>query len=232
MKKTGTELNLITRIIIFLMCVLLVIVCPLIIQIGALSSNPQINLVAPFIYVIAYILIGGIAWYFLKPNIPLPQFTHFTSDEINTVFKTVGLIYALNFIFNILATYFYHASSTQNQKNIESLLSINNLVLIVFSLSAAFIAPFVEEFIFRGLVINYFFTKSNWWVNVILSGILFSLGHASTNIVSFILYATMGGVLAYIYKKTGKIKMSIAVHMVNNTIAMLLTILTIFGIFK
>ncbi|MBM7544781.1 CPBP family intramembrane glutamic endopeptidase [Periweissella beninensis] len=232
MKKKAEDLSIITRIIIFLGCVLLVIICPLIIQIGSLVNNPTINVLAPFIYVLAYLLIGWLAWSFLKPNLKLPQFTRFTSDEINTIFKTVGLIYVLNFIFNLLAQYLYQATSTQNQKNIESLLSINHLVLIVFSLTAAFIAPFVEEFIFRGLVINYFFVNSNWWINVILSGMLFSLGHASTNIVSFILYATMGSVLAYIYKKSGKIKLSIAVHMVNNTIAMLLTILTIFGVLK
>jgi membrane protease YdiL (CAAX protease family) len=131
----------------------------------------------------------------------------------------------MNLFFNLVIMKLFHTTSTANQDNINALLSMNTAVLVVFSLSAVFIAPFVEEFIFRGLITKFFFTKGNWWYSIILSGVLFSLGHASDNFVSYLLYATMGGILAYVFKKSGQIKMSIAVHMLNNGVAMVMTVI-------
>lgn len=42
----------------------------------------------------------------------------------------------------------------------------------------------------------------------------------STNPISFCMYAYMGMVLAFVYLRTGDIRNSIAIHMINNAIAM------------
>lgn len=42
----------------------------------------------------------------------------------------------------------------------------------------------------------------------------------STNPISFLIYAYMGMVLAYVYLRTDDIRNSIAIHMINNVIAM------------
>ena len=89
------------------------------------------------------------------------------------------------------------------------------------------LAPVVEELIFRGLVINYFFRQSWWWASIILSGFLFAVPHTmnlSTNIadlLAFMIYMSMGMVLAYVYKKTGDIQSNIMIHFLNNLISMI-----------
>lgn len=95
----------------------------------------------------------------------------------------------------------------------------NSVILIVLSFSAIFLTPFAEELIFRGLITNLFFKDDSFWPKVILSGFIFSLGHVSTNIISFLVYFYMGAVLAFIYVKTGRIRIAIMLHMVNNAVA-------------
>lgn len=227
MKKSGDDLGIVSKICIFIGLIVLVLVWPSILQIGQAFHSVQATYISAGMFVIGYLLIAMLAWFVLKPNFKEAQFTRFTGTQINTIFKAYGLILIMNFTFNFIMNQFFNTTNTANEENIKSILSLNNTVLIVFSLSAVLIAPFVEEFIFRGVVINYFFKHSAWWINIILSGILFSLGHASQNIISFALYATMGMILAYVYKRSGQIKMSIAVHMLNNAVAMLFTVLTI-----
>lgn len=227
MKKNGDELGIISKICIFVGLFILILLWPNVLQVGQAFHSTQATYVSAGIFIVGYILIGVLAWFILKPNFYQAQFKKFTSEQVNTLFKAYGLILVMNFTFNFIMNQFFNTTNTANQENIKSILSLNSTVLIVFSLSAVLIAPFVEEFIFRGIVINYFFKHSSWWINIILSGLLFSLGHASQNIISFALYATMGMILAYVYKSSGQIKMSIAVHMLNNGVAMVLTVLGI-----
>ncbi|MCM0598688.1 CPBP family intramembrane glutamic endopeptidase [Periweissella fabalis] len=228
MKRTGDQLTIITRILILIGMFLLVLFVPSILQIGGLfQKTPGVIYIAAILFLVVYIGIAVLGWWILKPNLSKPQFKRFSSEEINTVFKTYGLILVLNIVFNYFMKIVFNSGSTENQANINSLLSSNVVTLIVFGFAGAFIAPFVEEFIFRGIVINYFFKHRAWWLNVVLSGIIFSLGHASSNPISFALYATMGMILAYTFKKSGQIKMSIAVHMLNNTVAMIITIVSL-----
>ncbi|QBO36585.1 CPBP family intramembrane metalloprotease [Periweissella cryptocerci] len=215
------------RVLIFVGMVLLVVFVPVIIQLGGKSPVGWVKYGSLLAYVVVYIGIALLAWRLIKPYLTVPQFKKFTSSEINTIFKMYGLVILTTFVFNFLIVKVNHVSDTANQENIKSVLSMNHAVLVVFALAAVFIAPFVEEFIFRGLVVNYFFRKNNWWFNIVLSGVLFSLVHASNNILGYLLYATVGGILAYTYKKSGQIKMSIGVHMVNNAVAMAMTLYTV-----
>ena len=83
-------------------------------------------------------------------------------------------------------------------------------------------------------MINYFFRHSWWWANIILSGFLFAfphMGYIPTNLsdlLSYVLYMSMGMVLAYVYKKSGQIQDSIAIHFLNNALSMLPLILQVF----
>ena len=96
----------------------------------------------------------------------------------------------------------------------------HQMITIVFCFSAVVLSPIAEEFIFRGTLTNMFFKRGNIWPKIILSGVIFSTGHMSTNPISFLMYAYMGMVLAYVYLRTDDIRNSIAIHMINNAIAM------------
>ncbi|MBB1080062.1 CPBP family intramembrane metalloprotease [Limosilactobacillus sp. STM2_1] len=114
----------------------------------------------------------------------------------------------------------YHQTETANNAALGSMLGHSPIITVIFVFSAVILSPIAEELIFRGTLTNMFFRRGNIWPKAILSGIVFSTGHMSTNPISFIIYAYMGLILALVYLKTGDIRNSIAVHIINNSIAM------------
>lgn len=121
----------------------------------------------------------------------------------------------------------YHQSETANNASLAMMLGHNQLITIVFSFSAVVLSPIAEEYIFRGVLTNLFFKPSSFWPKIIVSGIVFSCGHLSTNPISFAMYAMMGMVLAYVYRRTGDIRNSMFLHGINNFVAMMLLLLQI-----
>ncbi|MGO2299125.1 CPBP family intramembrane glutamic endopeptidase [Paucilactobacillus nenjiangensis] len=139
--------------------------------------------------------------------------------DIGIVITGYLAIFGGQIVLGILNQLFFNQSQTANNQVIEGLMKDNSVILIVLSFSAIFLTPFAEELIFRGLITNLFFKDDSFWPKVILSGFIFSLGHVSTNIISFLVYFYMGAVLAFIYVKTGRIRIAIMLHMVNNAVA-------------
>nr|WP_243673943.1 CPBP family intramembrane glutamic endopeptidase [Lentilactobacillus kisonensis] len=65
-----------------------------------------------------------------------------------------------------------------------------------------------------------FFNASSFWGPIVVSAVLFAIPHMETiNIISFLTYAILGGVLGYLFVKTRNIKVSIGLHFLNNLIA-------------
>ena len=133
----------------------------------------------------------------------------------------------LETVINLLRINLTGVSTTANQTAIEKLTSNLNVTMVGMIIYGIFLAPVVEEIIFRGLVINYFFRQSWWWASIILSGLLFAfphMGQIPTNLadlLSYLIYTSMGIVLAVVYKKTGNLQDSIMIHFINNAITML-----------
>ncbi|WP_143463932.1 CPBP family intramembrane glutamic endopeptidase [Levilactobacillus enshiensis] len=115
---------------------------------------------------------------------------------------------------------FFGETSTANNDALQQLMGRSTLTLIMLSLTAVLASPFLEELTFRGLLIDGCFPAKWFWVPVIASGVVFSLVHMSDNLISWLLYAIMGGTFAYVYKRTGKLQSTIILHGVNNLIAM------------
>ena len=83
-------------------------------------------------------------------------------------------------------------------------------------------APIAEELFFRGLLSHTILRRiAKPWAALIAS-LAFASLHVSGNWVFFLTYAGLGCILHYVYLKTGNIKNSIAVHMLNNGVAVLL----------
>lgn len=112
-----------------------------------------------------------------------------------------------------------HQGETANDMQINQILNGNKISVTFVVISLVFMAPVVEELIFRGLIMNLFFKDERFWWPIILSATLFSACHASTTIYSFLIYFSLGCVLAFIYRKTGNIKLSIGVQFLNNVVA-------------
>ncbi len=80
-------------------------------------------------------------------------------------------------------------------------------------LTAGILAPIFEELIFRKILIDHLLEYGKW-LSVAASGIMFGLFHG--NFSQCFYAAGLGFFWAYIYIKTGRIRYSIAYHMIFN----------------
>lgn len=142
-----------------------------------------------------------------------------TGKSIGYVIWGYVAIYAGQIVLGTLNIMLYHQTQTANNNEVSKIMANNMMVMVVFGLSTVLLTPIAEELIFRGVLTNLFFKPNQFWPKLILSGFVFSIGHMSTTIISFLIYFYMGMVLAFLYQKTGQLKLSIALHGLNNLIA-------------
>ncbi|MEM5398303.1 CPBP family intramembrane glutamic endopeptidase [Staphylococcus gallinarum] len=107
--------------------------------------------------------------------------------------------------------------------NISSVIS-----LLFFLIMIVLVAPYLEELLFRGIFKETLFKKSAFLLPMITSSIIFSLLHASTHWISFLMYMTVGSCLYMVYNRRKNIKDSIMVHILNNSIAVISMMFMIF----
>ncbi|USS85446.1 CPBP family intramembrane metalloprotease [Fructilactobacillus myrtifloralis] len=138
-------------------------------------------------------------------------------------------IFAAEIGIGIMGQVLHLSSASENNQIIYRLLSSNSVVLILFSIGIVFLTPILEELVFRGYLIRGVMSWAPVWLSIITSGIVFSAGHASSNWLSFLIYAVMGMILARAYVKTNRIQASIALHFINNLFATVMMVITIVG---
>ncbi len=89
----------------------------------------------------------------------------------------------------------------------------------LFFVLATITSPMIEEFIFRGYLMNVFFKESKFHLDVLLSGFLFAvfhLIHQYRDPITFSLYFCSGLFLAAVYKKHKDIRLPIFLHGFSN----------------
>ena len=115
----------------------------------------------------------------------------------------------------------YHQADTANNEALKQLMAGSHESMGLMLLAAVVFSPIAEELIFRGLVMNFFFKSEDFWPPILLSGLLFTLAHSSTTLISYLIYFYMGVVFAYIYRRTGSLKNTMLLHSLNNLVASL-----------
>ena len=84
------------------------------------------------------------------------------------------------------------------------------------------LAPLYEEYIFRKLIVDRTL-RYGQGVAIVLSGLMFGLFHGNLN--QFIYATALGMFLAFLYVKTGKLKITIAIHMIVNFMGSVVAVL-------
>jgi CAAX protease family protein len=79
------------------------------------------------------------------------------------------------------------------------------------------VAPFVEEFFFRGFLYQSFRNEIGVWPAAIVSGMIFGGIHFKPEY--FVPLSALGILLAWLFERTGSLWPCIAVHAINNTLA-------------
>ncbi|CYU77743.1 CPBP family intramembrane glutamic endopeptidase [Streptococcus suis] len=140
-------------------------------------------------------------------------------DRKFLTWKGLGLV-ALTLLFTSLSTVLGHTimdlqgiEDTANQIGIDKLLR-----MIPFGLAFVRIAcqaAISEEIIVRGYLFKKFFEKHKI-LGIVVSGLVFAFLHGPTDLGSWIIYASPGFILAYLYYKTDYLIYPIAVHFINN----------------
>ena len=77
------------------------------------------------------------------------------------------------------------------------------------------VAPVSEELIDRGYFMNTFFPKSKYYLDVILSGLIFGLSHlilSHRDPISLLYYSLIGLFFALVYRYTSNIRLTILCH--------------------
>lgn len=128
-------------------------------------------------------------------------------------------VIVVEMVLGVLNNLIYHQTSTANNQAIASFMGQGTLTLVLLSLTAVFASPIIEEVTFRGLLVDGCFPANMFWIPIIVSGVAFSIVHMSSNPISWLIYAVMGGTFAYVYKRTGKLQSTIILHGFNNLIA-------------
>jgi membrane protease YdiL (CAAX protease family) len=112
--------------------------------------------------------------------------------------------------------------TSDNQAALDALLSgswFDKFSLVMF---AVFLAPLVEEMVFRMATFNLLFSSAKLkpWTVIVISSLLFGLIHVAGTLdfIQIFYYAGLGMVLGYFYYKSKNIAVPIAIHMLLNAI--------------
>lgn len=120
----------------------------------------------------------------------------------------------------ILNQALYHQSQTTNNQTIANLMGSSSLMMMLVAGSGILLSPVAEELIFRGVLMNLFFKDDAGLPPNFDYRVVFTLEHSQHDagfVFDLLLY---GAVFAFVYRKTGHLSNVIALHMLNNIVAM------------
>lgn len=174
------------------------------------------------ILLIAAYLIGAGALIFLyqKQTILLPFEEEKMSKGRIAALGIVGIFLAIllqNVAINI-ELFFGGQIDSANTDSIIELVFQNPLVMLAVMVGG----PIMEEFIFRRAILGAVTRKSNVWVGVIVSSLLFALMHQDGHIL---LYTALGAFFSLQYVITGSIWTPIITHVGMNSLVVIANLL-------
>ncbi|HEM3181422.1 CPBP family intramembrane glutamic endopeptidase [Streptococcus suis] len=106
----------------------------------------------------------------------------------------------------------------------EQVATMFPLYFITFHVAIGLFAPFMEELVFRGFFSQYFFKTGNKWLKLVISSSIFALFHIVYPI-EFVTYFALGAIFYLAYARRGSIKDAIAVHILNNSLLVLFSVI-------
>ena len=98
-------------------------------------------------------------------------------------------------------------------------------LLVVTTVLVVLVAPFAEEIFFRGFCYRALRNRFSRWTAAVIVGTIFSAIHYSGPETLALLppLAVLGALFCLLYERTGSLYPSIALHVVNNAIALAIT---------
>ena len=184
-------------------------------------NGPIVYILTWMIFIGGYVAVTFILFTYLQRRHPERKIIwRPKGKEINTIIIGFIVLMAAKMIIGSFMT-----QQTANDAAIEKLfkISVNTSFMMVFMTAIA--APVVEELVFRGFLMDYFFTDQPIFA-ILLSGLIFGSIHASTNFMSWVMYVVMGIILAATYNKEKNLAANISLHFLNNLLPSIVFLLS------
>lgn len=138
------------------------------------------------------------------------------------IFPKLGIFLIVYLIITLVIVLITGQISTNQEQ-------INEFPILLTAIMAILFAPFIEEFMFRGLLRKFF---NNDKIFIIFSSLVFGAAHilyTEENLIMYLYiipYALIGYFLARTYTKTNNIFTNVTVHFLWNTFCILLNVAT------
>lgn len=134
-----------------------------------------------------------------------------------------SLMYCSNLVGTIITTVIGLIKGSPVETNTASQMAMNaNMGLTFFFMVLC--APIAEEFVFRKLIVDRTL-KYGQGVAIVTSGLMFGLFHG--NLSQFVYAFALGMFFAFIYIRTGKLKVTIGLHMIINFMGGIVSVLVL-----
>lgn len=154
-----------------------------------------------------------------------PETQALTRREAHMIIKIPILTLAMNgisslwfiFISLYLESFPLIANSLESFQDTWSTVGDESYFFVLISVVLA--GPIVEELLFRGIMFHYLEKIRPGWFAILISGITFGLWHMEP--VQVVYAAIMGILLGFIYAKVRDLKVTIAIHILNNFLSTL-----------
>ncbi|MCD8899537.1 CPBP family intramembrane metalloprotease [Staphylococcus gallinarum] len=173
-------------------------------------------------------------WYYHKKSYETLQHRFGLKDILINILWFIVLRITIG-VFTLIMQSVFGDNISENDKillnQMEQLndLSVGSVIgLLFFLIVIIFVAPFLEELLFRGIFKETIFKKSAFLLPLIISSAIFSSLHGSTNWISFLMYMTLGMFFYLIYNRRKNLKDSMMVHMLNNAMAGIAMLVMVF----
>lgn len=139
--------------------------------------------------------------------------------------RDIAIGYVVRVVLTMLLALVVPLQQTDNQANIESLLSSTSIVLML--ILTCVVAPIVEELVFREAIIGAFKDKINPWILTVISIFFFVLLHSISNSGGIdwsaaLMYVPLTIPLVGMYRYyEDNVAASMLMHFVSNSVAMI-----------
>lgn len=172
----------------------------------------------------AALFIGVVVFYYYRKRHTVRPLYRF--DRISMYQISLGLVMGVGCIF--LSQLILTVSESVGILNFDNFESYEQLISSIMGqsptwlilLTIGIVAPIAEELLFRGLIFHLFNRHLNIKAALIIQGLLFGAFHM--NLVQGSYASVLGIVLGIAYLLTGSLWIPIIMHIVNNSIALLL----------
>ena len=158
-----------------------------------------------------------------KTKLATFNLSFFKAKDLARLVLSYLVIFATNLLGSALLR-MMNETTTSNQSTLNGLVQNSSLISTFFLI--VLVAPICEEILCRGIIPQKIF-RGKEKLGFVVGAIVFALLHTPTNLPSVIIYGGMSTVLTWTAYKTGRLGMSILLHMILNGIAFCLIALVV-----